>query len=126
MNQTKEYNEYNQTKEWEVVSLYSGSKGNAIFVRVGQNTILIDAGKSARALCGALREIGSDITKIDAIFVTHDHHDHTSALEMIAKYHEIPIHMTGASSVIIDRTPDAPIHARLVRHEPSFCVTVGA
>ncbi|MBO5939377.1 MAG: MBL fold metallo-hydrolase [Clostridia bacterium] len=122
MNETKEIK---QTKQWSIVSLYSGSKGNAIFVRVGKDAILIDAGKSARALCTALREIGSDISEIGAIFVTHDHHDHTSALEIIAKYHEIPIHMTGESAVIFDRTPDAPIHARLVRHDPSFCVTVG-
>ncbi len=109
----------------KIVSLYSGSKGNSIFIRVGKDTLLIDAGKSARSLCHALREIGSDISEIDAIFVTHDHHDHTSALEIIAKYHEIPIHITKESSVIFDRTPDAPIHARLVRHEPSFCVEVG-
>ncbi len=112
-------------KEWKIVSLYSGSKGNSIFVRVGNDAILIDAGKSARALCNALREIGSDISEIKAIFVTHDHHDHTSALEILAKYHEIPIHMTGESAVIFDRTPSAPIHARLIRHDPSFCVTVG-
>lgn len=112
-------------KEWKIVSLYSGSKGNSMFVRVGGTAILIDAGKSARALCHTLREIGSDISEIDAIFVTHEHHDHTSALEMIAKYHEIPIHMTEASAVIFDRTPEAPIHARLVPHEPNFCVTVG-
>ena len=125
MNQVQEVINTKKTMEWKIVSLYSGSKGNAIFIRVGKDAILIDAGKSARALCNALREIGSDISEICAIFVTHDHHDHTSALEMIAKYHEIPIHMTAASAVIFDRTPDAPIHARLVRHEPSFCVTVG-
>ena len=112
-------------KEWDIISLYSGSKGNSIFVRVGKDAILIDAGKSARSLCNALREIGSDIEKIKAIFITHDHHDHTSALEILAKYHEIPIHMTGESSAIFDRTPDAPIHARLIRHDPSFCVRVG-
>ncbi|MBQ2999760.1 MAG: MBL fold metallo-hydrolase [Clostridia bacterium] len=112
-------------KKWNVTSLYSGSKGNSIFVRVGDDAILIDAGKSARTLCNSLREIGSDIEKIKAIFVTHDHHDHTSALEILAKYHEIPIHMTGVSAAIFDRTPDAPIHARLVRHDPCFCVAVG-
>ena len=112
-------------KQWDIISLYSGSKGNAIFIRVGDDAILIDAGKSARTLCNSLCEIGSDIHKIKAIFVTHEHHDHTSALEIIAKHYEIPIHMTEVSAKIFDRTPDAPIHARLVRHEPSFCVTAG-
>ena len=68
-----------------IVTLYSGSGGNCTYIRFCDTAILIDAGKSARTLCGALREIGSDISEIDAIFVTHDHHDHVSALEVLAK-----------------------------------------
>ena len=68
-----------------IVCLYSGSGGNSTFIRVGRTAILIDAGKSARALCKALNEIGEDIKGISAIFVTHEHTDHVSALEVISK-----------------------------------------
>ena len=112
-------------KQWRIVTLYSGSKGNSIYIQVGEDAILIDGGKSARALCQALREIGSGIERISAIFVTHDHHDHTSALEILAKKNPIPIHMTEASAAAFDRYPDSPIHSRLVRHETLYRVRVG-
>ena len=54
----------------KVYVLYSGSGGNSTFVRVGESAILIDAGKSARALCNALCEIGESIDSIDAIFAS--------------------------------------------------------
>ena len=109
-----------------LISLYSGSKGNAIFIRVGKDAILIDAGKSARALCNALREIGSDISEIRAIFVTHDHHDHTSALEMLSKKHDIPIHITERSAEIFEGERYSHIRERLVIHPPLFEVEVGS
>jgi phosphoribosyl 1,2-cyclic phosphodiesterase len=109
----------------KIVSLYSGSGGNCTLVKLIDTAILIDAGKSARTLCNALREIGSDIGEIDAIFVTHDHHDHVSALEVLSKKNNTPIHMTDRSAVIFDRDPSAPIHSRLVRHDPIFSVEVG-
>lgn len=108
-----------------LVTLYSGSTGNATFVSAGNTCILIDAGKSARALCSALTSIGSDIGKIDAIFITHEHCDHVSALDIIAKKHDIPIHMTEKSARKFDRTPDSSVHKCLVRHDDVFCVTLG-
>ena len=112
-------------KECRIVTLYSGSGGNSTYIRVADTAILIDAGKSARALCNSLRSIAEDIGKIQAIFVTHDHHDHVSALEVLSKKHEIPIHVTEPSAEVFDRYPDSSIHARLVRHEVEFCVQVG-
>ena len=85
-------------KECRIIALYSGSGGNSVYIRVADTAILIDAGKSARRLCAALKEIGSDIGMIRAIFVTHDHADHTSALEVLSKKNNIPIHITERSS----------------------------
>ena len=112
-------------KDCRIVTLYSGSGGNSVYIRVADTAILIDAGKSARALCTSLKEIGADIEEIQGIFVTHDHHDHTSALEVLSKKREIPIHMTERSAELFDRYPDSPVHARLVRHTPIFTETVG-
>ena len=108
-----------------IVTLYSGSGGNSTFIRVADTAILIDAGKNAKRLCTALKSIGSDIEEIRAIFVTHDHNDHTSALEVLSKKHNIPIHITEQSARIFDRIAPAPIHSRLVRHTPIFSVEVG-
>ena len=108
-----------------IFTLYSGSGGNSVYIRVADTAILIDAGKSARALCNALKAIGTDMSEIRAIFVTHDHHDHVSALEVLSKKHEIPIHMTDRSAEVFDRYPTSPVHARLVRHTPVFSERVG-
>ena len=67
------------------LTLYSGSGGNCTYIETDTTAILVDAGKSAKKLCSALCEIGSSISKIDAIFITHDHADHTSALETLTK-----------------------------------------
>lgn len=108
-----------------IVALYSGSGGNSTYIRIADTAILIDAGKNAKRLCAALKEIGSDIDEIRAIFVTHDHADHTSALEVLSKKHDIPIHITEQSARVFDRVAPAPIHQRLVRHTPVYSVEVG-
>ena len=74
---------------YSITSLYSGSKGNSVLIESEKTKILIDAGKSARALCSALNEIGKNIDEIDAIFITHEHRDHVAALEILLKYHKI-------------------------------------
>ena len=110
-----------------VCTLFSGSGGNSTYIRIEDTEILIDAGKCARALCSALCEIGSDISRISAIFITHEHTDHVSALEVLSKKHAIPIHITNASAKRFDRDPGAFIHKNLVRHdEIEFSVTLGS
>lgn len=112
-------------KQCKIVTLYSGSGGNAIYVRVGETVILIDAGKNAKTLCRSLCEIGADIADVQAIFVTHEHSDHVSALEVLSKKHDFPIHIMEKSAARFDRLPPSPLHEHLVRHEGMFCETVG-
>jgi len=48
--------------------------------------VLIDAGFSARRIGQLLKERNLRIEDIDGIFITHEHHDHTSGLRGLAKY----------------------------------------
>ena len=109
----------------KVYILYSGSGGNSAFIKMGETTVLIDAGKSARALCGALLQIGEDIKNVDAIFVTHEHTDHVSALEIISKKYHIPIYMTDISAQRFDTCETSPIHSCLNRRGVEFCEHIG-
>ena len=84
----------------KICCLYSGSRGNAAYINAGGANILIDAGKSAKALCSALCEIGVDIATIDAIFVTHEHRDHVSALQTLSHKHNIPIYILLSSAEV--------------------------
>lgn len=105
---------------YRIYTLYSGSGGNSVFLEAQNTKILIDAGKNAKALCSALCQIGSDIKEIDAIFITHEHTDHISALEIISKRHAIPIHIMSKSALKIDRYCDSFASKCLVRHDDVF------
>lgn len=108
----------------EIITLYSGSSGNSTCVSAGGYTVLIDAGKSARALENALLSAGKSIRDVSAIFVTHEHADHVGALEIISKKHHIPVHMTSASA---DRSVrgGSCLCSVLKTHSPLFCEEVG-
>ena len=108
----------------EIITLYSGSGGNSACVTAGGRTVLIDAGKSARALENALLSAGKSIRDVSAIFVTHEHADHVGALEIISKKHHIPVHMTSASA---DRSvrDGSCLCSVLKTHSPLFCEEVG-
>ncbi len=106
-------------------TLYSGSGGNCSYIRVGESAILIDAGKSARALCRSLEAIGESIETVNAIFITHEHTDHISALSTLAKKYKIAVHMTEQSAYIYDAVPDCAVNAVLCKHPPIYTEAVG-
>ena len=109
----------------KIISLYSGSTGNATLIATKRSAILIDAGKSARSLCAAVCAAGFDIDRIDAIFITHEHTDHISALEVLEKKHDIPVHMTASSAANARISKDSRLAQRIVCHPPHFEVSVG-
>ncbi len=92
-------------KDIRIISLYSGSTGNAFLIQGPKGSILIDAGKSARRLCSALTAAGTSPDAIDAIFVTHEHQDHISALPVFLKKHNIPVHLPAACSYRLEHEP---------------------
>ncbi len=77
-----------------IYPICSSSTGNSTFIGTRGHGILVDAGCSFRALKLALEFIDTDLSGIEAIFVTHEHTDHIKALEQIVKHTEIPIFAT--------------------------------
>ena len=78
----------------ECKTLASGSAGNCVFFRSDGRDYLIDAGLSMRKLESLLRLCGSSLSQIRGIFFTHEHSDHTKALEMLLKHTDIPLFAT--------------------------------
>lgn len=111
--------------KYSIASLYSGSKGNCVLIETEKAKILIDAGKSARALCQALGSVGLDFSNIDAIFITHEHTDHVSALEVLLKKHQKPVHIVGISAQKLLLRSAGNIESSLCIHPPKFSVEVG-
>ena len=79
-------------------TLFSGSSGNCTLIRTDNTTILVDAGKNCKAVCEGLKQEGMELSDIDAIFITHEHKDHISALDVMMRKRPIPIHITNPSA----------------------------
>lgn len=84
--------------DFSVYTLASSSKGNSVYIRLGDDEILIDVGISTKRLCDALKAVGTELSAIKAIFITHEHSDHIAALEVLSKKYSIPIHFTEPSA----------------------------
>jgi phosphoribosyl 1,2-cyclic phosphodiesterase len=61
--------------------LSSSSSGNATIISDGETTLLLDAGISAKNI-----RVLSGFAKIDGVFITHEHQDHSKAAKDLAKY----------------------------------------
>lgn len=99
-------------------SLYSGSTGNAFLIRSPAGCILIDAGKSCKKLCEALKSCDTSPDEIRAIFVTHEHSDHIGALAVFLKKHPVPVHIQEKSAYALKNSPSAA--PCLCLHPPIF------
>ena len=108
-----------------LISLYSGSKGNSTLISAGGANILIDAGQSARKLTDALKAVGTDPSELDAVFITHEHTDHVSALEVFLKKHKIPVHITERSAQKLTARGIPHVNECLKLHPPIFTERVG-
>lgn len=80
--------------EQEIVFLGSGSKGNATLVRAGGTSVLLDCGFSGRELQRRLALAGTEPAALDAVFVTHEHSDHVTALPLLARLEGLPVYMS--------------------------------
>jgi len=72
-------------------SLGSGSKGNATLVEVEGRCIMIDCGFSMKETIKRLGRLGKTVESLDAILVTHEHGDHISGVERLARKYSLPI-----------------------------------
>ena len=103
-------------------SLFSGSKGNCIFICSDQACILVDCGVSERRTRCSIEELGRKMEDIDAIFITHEHVDHVSGLKIIEKKYSIPVHMTTESARCI--VCDAKDLENMYLHDSEYTVCI--
>lgn len=78
----------------KIIPLFSSSKGNSYYITGNNEAILVDAGRNCKQLEQALLSNEIDTRTIKAIFVTHEHIDHCSALKVFAKRYDLPVYGT--------------------------------
>ena len=77
--------------------LFSGSSGNCVIAGGADSFVMIDAGMSCRKITTALAERGLELSRLAAIFVTHEHSDHVNALRTLCKKIHVPVYATAGT-----------------------------
>ena len=91
--------------------LGSGSGGNCALLQTPRARVLIDAGFSARRTNEMLAQLGESLANIDAIFITHEHGDHASAIGGLAKHAGIKVFANHATARVVQMK---------LRHTPAW------
>ncbi len=76
-------------------SLLSSSSGNATYITDDTAAILIDCGASGSYIKQCLARLGTDVTKLSGIFLTHAHSDHIGAAGTLARNFQLPLYATA-------------------------------
>lgn len=80
-----------------ITSLNSGSNGNCYYIGNENEAILIDAGISCREIEKRIKRLGLSINKVKAVFVSHEHTDHISGLQILITKYNLPLYITTAT-----------------------------
>lgn len=75
-------------------SLSSGSDGNCQYIEYKNTKVLIDAGHSGKKITELLKSIDKKIEEVDAIFVTHEHLDHSKGVGVLSRKYNLKVFST--------------------------------
>lgn len=65
-----------------------------MFIASEKKKILVDVGVAACHIERSLAQLGESAAELDAIFITHEHHDHIAGAGALSRRYNIPIHAT--------------------------------
>ena len=89
-----------------VTILASGSGGNACVVESGATRVLVDAGLSAREIERRMAKRGIPAESIAAVFLTHEHNDHSSGAAVFTARWDCPLYTTAGTAEAIGLAGD--------------------
>lgn len=81
----------------QIASLNSGSNANCYYIGNSQEAILVDAGLSCRETERRMAKLGLAISRVKAIFISHEHADHISGLPGLARKYGFTVFITQAT-----------------------------
>ncbi len=78
----------------KVCAIASGSNGNCYYIGTEHEAILIDAGISRRQIMKRMKELRLELSKVKAVFISHEHSDHIRGLRVLCDMHGIAAYLT--------------------------------
>jgi len=78
----------------EFSALASGSSGNCFYVEHDDAAVLIDCGISSKQIVERLCCLKRNPERVKAIFITHEHGDHTRGADVFSRQFKVPIYAT--------------------------------
>ncbi|MBC6112096.1 MBL fold metallo-hydrolase [Pedobacter fastidiosus] len=76
-------------------SINSGSNGNCYYVGNDQEAVLVDVGLTCKEVEKRMLRLGLPISKVKAIFISHEHSDHIKGLAVLAKKYKLPVYISN-------------------------------
>jgi phosphoribosyl 1,2-cyclic phosphodiesterase len=80
-----------------IASLNSGSNGNCYYIGNGEEAVFVDAGLSCRETEIRMKRLGLNMSRIKAIFITHEHSDHISGVNQLVAKYQIPVYVSQST-----------------------------
>lgn len=101
-----------------IASLNSGSNGNCYYIGNQDEAVLIDAGISCKETEKRMRNLGLSMSKVKAVFISHEHIDHIKGIEVLASRYELPVYITQATLQNSHTRPPAHLIRNFTAHQP--------
>lgn len=92
-----------------LASLNSGSNGNCYYIGNEQDAVFIDAGISCRETERRMKRLELSLERVRAIFISHEHSDHTRGVEVLSRKYCIPVYMTALTYRSSHYRPEASL-----------------
>ncbi len=80
-----------------ITSLNSGSNGNCYYVGNKEDAILVDAGISCREIERRMARLDLSMSKVKALFISHEHTDHISGAAVLSRKYKLPVYITPST-----------------------------
>jgi len=73
--------------------------GYAVYLEFQGKKVLLDTGTDAKVLAKNIAAAGVDLSRLDAVVMTHDHHDHTGGLTWVRQQNpKVPVYVPPGQS----------------------------
>lgn len=93
--------------------LASGSTGNVTYLETAHHRILIDAGLSGKRIENLMAKINRSLKDVEAIFVTHEHSDHSHGVGVLARRYGMDVYANqGTWDAMADRIGKIPVEQK--------------